>query len=54
MKRTKLGTRLVVKRKIQSLEKLRVVGVSGGRNVEKAASFFLRRKKKRERDSVSR
>lgn len=40
MKRTKLGTRLVVKRKIQSLEKLRVVGVSGGRNLEKEA-FFL-------------
>ena len=40
VKRTKLGTRLVVKRKIQSLEKLRVVGVSGGRNLEKEA-FFL-------------
>lgn len=46
MKRTKLGTRLVVKRKIQSLEKLRVVGVSGGRNLEKEAFFSSRRRER--------
>lgn len=51
MKRTKLGTRLVVKRKIQSLEKLRVVGVSGGRNLEKEA-FFSSRRRKRERERL--
>ena len=54
MKRTKLGTRLVVKRKIQSLEKLRVVGVSGGRNLEKEAFFLHEGERERERDSVSR
>lgn len=52
MKRTKLGTRLVVKRKIQSLEKLRVVGVSGGRNLEKEAFFFFTKEKERLRFAI--